>query len=1287
MGVRGRLARLIGASIALYALAGCSLLLDPDVCTDDSECNGGVCSSGICVGGGAAPPADMRPMDSTPGDQGDSDAPDDAGVDAESPADQDVDQAVVDMRVPDAERFVPACDVLAPPPETLTGAESITVEVAVSDRDDGAGALTVTLGGEPIEVDGEGRAQVEVALAEGENRIVLEATDPDAQSCRAEVVVTADRTAPRFAGLVPAPDSETLTRVNPFPINGRVIDDHFASSLRVSVDGEMIVPEVTWNDDAFSLSVELSDGPAQVELIAFDAVGNESAPVQFEVELDADPPEVIIDQPAADDLEVVTDRVQLMARVLDDGQPVPRASYTLTIEGDNGQMPVRIAGQTNPDGLIDRAVPLFDGRNTVTAAARDLAGNEGQAVRTVVRANAMPCIDIVAPVDGAFVGAAQVELSGTVCPAVNEVELQVAGAPAVDGAIAAGGFSGTVMLPGPGQHRLVAIARSPAGEARDEVTVLYDDTPPSLRLTEPAANRCTNVQNVTLCGEASDAESRVATLTVQAADGAPVPVDFGGQGIFCRDVAVPEGAAVRLQARAENRAGLASTAETTIRVDRVAPTVTMDTPRNAWLGVNAARQVVLSGQVQGGVCEARQVLVDGGVVNLDAGGRFSARRAYADGPHEAAIQATDVADNMGVTMYVFRVDSQPPTITNLMPPVDSITADTLALLSAHVEDPAGSGVVTARLGGQDVRLNADGPGFRIDRAVDLQEGLNTFAIEAVDLVGNTQRAELRVVLDTTPPEVTVTAPAIDGPTPVPVIATGTVDDGPFGSGVASVTVNGMPATIDEEAGTWRAVVPVDPDDPLLIISATDQLGNTLDPPIEHPVTVRAFGAVPSASDGLDAVPVVGFVATADFDGNGRLDVLALTADPNAASAVFLQQDDGSFETLAAAQAGLPENFSVRDAVVADFDADGRLDILLAGAGRMEMLLGNGNGVFRIIAGSGLPGGLADPRLVVGDLTRNNHLDVLVLSGPDSRLLISNGNGTFEREPLVNLGLNGVGVYRAGQFVDVTGDDLLDLVAVGNAGGALWTGNRDNPFTRAPAGSGFPDVSAQVLLPIDGDRDGRIDVLSAGGGQVRFALNQGDAVFASDPMGLAWRPSERGAERLDYNGDGRDDVLVFGDEGLRLWRSTDQGYVLTDTAALGLPVGPAPFVAVADIDGDGDDDLLIGADDGVHFVRSNLAALTVDYHVAGLDIRRALPPPPANQGPRDAVGVLLYVDEDGDEVPDRALAARRTASTLISLGAAEAASLAIHYVDLGGPGLSIRNQDVASGQSYSIYARE
>lgn len=1280
----GRSGYMLGVlAAAVWFASGCSLILDPDNCADDSECGGGICQDGICVGGGE--PMIDAALDS---DGGDMEMVDLALPDM-TPDLGDVTVPDVDMQpdMPPPAPEPPSCTLTADLDDgALTDATEIMLTATLADPDTPLDALTVTLGGEPIALDDD-TFEGTRPLAEGDNRFFLAATDPDGLRCTASVQVVADREAPRFAMLNPADGSARTTRMAALPVSGRVADAHFdpasgEGTIEITHNGAPLDVEVAYDDAAFSFEVPLAEGPNTLELVAIDAVGNRGT-ATFDAPLDSVPPDVVVEAPM-DGGEVFTERINVRAQVLEGGAPLADAPYTLRVTDEAGRVVGggMIQGVANAEGRIDRQILLALGRNTISLSASDTVGNPRVVEISVTRRVAQPCVDITAPLAGAFTNETTVTVSGTVCPIVDGVELRVEGQPPVMLEPAAGGFAGEVELPGPGTWQIEAVATSPSGEARDTVSVIVDETAPTIMITAPLRDACTRAQPLRVCGDVRDAESGIAAVMV-VAGGAEVAVDLPpAGGLFCRDVAVPVGAAQPIVVRAINRAGVEGQSQTTVNVDRTGPSVCITrgdecAPVRAWYGANDQGRVRLTGRVDAGTCPADEVLVAGVPVAVGPQGRFSTERVFADGVQQIELRARDTAGNTAESTYIFRVDTLAPTLDQIQPE-SGFTTEAQVDLTARAAD-TGSGVVRVSIDGEQVYTAPPGDtGARetpVGRIVGLDEGRNEIAVEITDYVGNTTTQIVTLRRDTTPPVVAITSPAADHPTPAPGAVTGTIDDGVDGSGAARVTVNGVEATIDAEAGTWIADgVPLDPADPQLVVDAEDALGNALEAPLIQPATVLPFGVHPPAIDGLGFDGAVAWVGVVDLDRDGRLDVIALAAEADATSMVFRQGADGHFTGRFAAEVGLPENIAVRDAATGDFDADGRPDLFIVGADRIVVLRGNAAGGFG--PAPGIAPVVQNPRDVfIGDITRDGLLDVVLLAEVGTQLLVGNGDGSFQREVLATFGLGALPGHVRGVFVDLTGDAILDLVATGPGDTTIWQGNRQGLYSPI-VGSGFTAGPADTLTPVDADRDGLLDLLVTTADDATVNRRDGGGQFtpAVIASGDAWPGRARGADRLDYDGDGRDDIVIWGTDGLTLYRATGDaleagGFESIDGAALGALAASVDTAALGDVDGDGDDDVLVGGADGLALIRNNLTTIDPDA-LAGTVV--AWRSPEGALGPRDAHGVQLGVDLDRqpDLAIERVVPARPTAPTLITFGDAESVNVTATFIDLGNIGTNV-----------------
>ncbi len=227
----------------------------------------------------------------------------------------------------------------------------------------------------------------------------------------------------------------------------------------------------------------------------------------------------------------------------------------------------------------------------------------------------------------------------------------------------------------------------------------------------------------------------------------------------------------------------------------------------------------------------------------------------------------------------------------------------------------------------------------------------------------------------------------------------------------------------------------------------------------------------------------------DFDGDGLLDVFMPTTDPERGALFLRNRGDGRFEDLSDAW-GLTEQILSLNAVHADHDNDGRLDILmLRGAWefpRRMTLLRNRGGRFEdvtLLAGLGEP--IASQAAGWADYDNDGHVDVYVAGEfdprrPDrrnrGRLYHNRGDGTF-----VDVAeAAGVTNDRFGKGVawgDYDDDGWPDLF-VANLGQPprLYHNEGDGTFVDLAAALGVTGpINAFACWFWDYDNDGRLDL--------------------------------------------------------------------------------------------------------------------------------------------------------------------------------------------------------------------
>ncbi len=235
--------------------------------------------------------------------------------------------------------------------------------------------------------------------------------------------------------------------------------------------------------------------------------------------------------------------------------------------------------------------------------------------------------------------------------------------------------------------------------------------------------------------------------------------------------------------------------------------------------------------------------------------------------------------------------------------------------------------------------------------------------------------------------------------------------------------------------------------------------------------------------------------------------------------------------------------------LADLTGDGRADIVGFGDGGVWVALNNGNGTFaapqKVINDFGYTAGNwrvdRHPRLLA-DLTGDGRADIVGFGDGGVRVALNNGNGTFAAPQKV---INDFG-YTAGGWrvdrhprllADLTGDGRADIVGFGDGG--VWVAlNNGNGTFAAPqkvitdfgytAGGWRVDRHPRHLADLTGD--GRADIVGFGDGGVRVSLNNGNGTFAPPQRVItdfgytagAWRVDRHPRVLADLTGDGRAD---------------------------------------------------------------------------------------------------------------------------------------------------------------------
>ncbi|MEO1365683.1 MAG: FG-GAP-like repeat-containing protein, partial [Acidobacteriota bacterium] len=278
-----------------------------------------------------------------------------------------------------------------------------------------------------------------------------------------------------------------------------------------------------------------------------------------------------------------------------------------------------------------------------------------------------------------------------------------------------------------------------------------------------------------------------------------------------------------------------------------------------------------------------------------------------------------------------------------------------------------------------------------------------------------------------------------------------------------------------------------------------------------------------------------------------------------------------------------DDVATLDVATGDFDGDSRADIVrLRADGAVEVLLASSLFEPEVIGGGA--GAEAAPsdfaRLLVVDLNNDYRLDVMAYGPTSATLWTGDGAGGFAR-PVDDLGLpsGGAGELTPIDF-DIEGD--LDLAGVGaDAGSAeLWRNSLNGPLEAVGSGSlpPLPATAARTITASDLDRDGDLDLLVGHGRGLMWLdnLRQGRFVDRSAAAGLQPDGAVRSVVAADLDADGLPDAVAAGD-GLRIARNVDGRFEPWDLGGFTETL-QLDRVITLDADNDGRRDLAaVGAD--------------------------------------------------------------------------------------------------------------
>ena len=243
-------------------------------------------------------------------------------------------------------------------------------------------------------------------------------------------------------------------------------------------------------------------------------------------------------------------------------------------------------------------------------------------------------------------------------------------------------------------------------------------------------------------------------------------------------------------------------------------------------------------------------------------------------------------------------------------------------------------------------------------------------------------------------------------------------------------------------------------------------------------------------------------------------------------------------------------------VLADLTGDGRADIVGFGTDHVIVALNNGNSTFqspqRVVADFSFNKGWSiekHPRFLA-DLTGDGRADIVGFGTDGVIVALNNGNGTFQAPKLVSQHFGFNQNWRVEKhpryLADLTGDGRADIVGFKEDGVTIALNIGDGSFQSPQFAGvifGFNQgwrVEKHPRFMADLTGDGRADIVGFGDDGVWIALSNGGGAFQEPKFIIedfdflqGWRVEKHPRFMADLTGDGRSDIVGFGDGGVFL----------------------------------------------------------------------------------------------------------------------------------------------------------
>ncbi len=516
-------------------------------------------------------------------------------------------------------------------------------------------------------------------------------------------------------------------------------DDANPDKCELYIGGSLVTTWTTTGTVTYSWdTTAYSDGSYTIQAVAYDKAGN-SASSSITVTVDNTAPKVDITSP-------------------ENGSTVG-STFTVVWNASDANKVVRV--EVYLDGVLDAVYVeenmtnnhtfsgVSSGWHNVSVVAFDVVGNSGS---DTIDVNVVAVsITITSPKNGSYFNVSWVNVSWDASGDIDHFEIYVDGN-VINSSVPADARWYNVSGLSEGSHEISVFVVATSGDkVSDNVTVIIDLTPPSLVIVDPSNYSYFNESTVTVYWSGSD--DNLDRYFVRLDGGVWVDVGLNTSYTFS---GLKEGEH-NVSVKALDKAGNTNVSIVFFTVDLTPPTLQITSPENHSYVNSSSVTMSWSGSDSSGI-DHYEVRADDGSW-IDVGTVTGYTFSLSDGNHSLYVRAFDLAGNVAESFIYVVVDTVPPEVFIISPSNNDYLRGVVAieinwtdtnpdrceLYINYTDKPVTTfysiGVNTYEW---NTSTTADG----------------TYSIRAVayDLAGNKAESEIIVVVDNTPPLVSINSP-------------------------------------------------------------------------------------------------------------------------------------------------------------------------------------------------------------------------------------------------------------------------------------------------------------------------------------------------------------------------------------------------------------------------------------------------------------------------------------------------------------------------------------------------